>query len=131
MLFHTFASQDARRACGDSDWIELQRCKHPRGTPLAQLLANEAIRHWNNDSLYLHGDDTALFCALYADIFGTGVYANGSEGLMDCCGLNYYTPQRTLRIAQRLKAARPLDFVVLLNWLADTTAYNGIYLLGL
>ncbi len=130
MLFHTFASQDERRKFGGSDFVELQLCKLNRGTELEKIVSNEVIPHWKNDSLYVYGDDLEEFHAIYSRIFKDGYYANGERGMIDVCGINYYTLEQTMGIVEVLKREKPKDFQVLLAWLADGEKYNGLYLLG-
>lgn len=130
MLFHTFASQDERRKFGGSDFMELQLCKVNRGTELEKIVSNEVIAHWKNDSLYVYGDDLEEFHAIYSRIFRDGYYANGERGMIDVCGINYYTLEQTMGIVEVLKREKPKDFQVLLAWLADGEKYNGLYLLG-
>ena len=131
MLFHTFASQDERRKFGGSDFVELQLCKLNRGTELEKIVSNEVIEHWKNDSLYVYGDDLEEFHAIYSRIFKDGYYANGERGMIDVCGINYYTLEQTMGIVEVLKREKPKDFQVLLAWLADGEKYNGLYLLGI
>lgn len=130
MLFHTFASQDERRKFGGSDFVELQLCKLNRGTELEKIVSNEVIPHWKNDSLYVYGDDLEEFHAIYSRIFKDGYYANGERGMIDVCGINYYTLEQTMGIVEVLKREKPKDFQVLLAWLVDGEKYNGLYLLG-
>ena len=130
MLFHTFASQDERRKFGGSCFLELQLCRLTRGAKFEEIVSVDAIEHWKDDSLYIHGDDMSEFYIQYGNIFRDGYYKNGSRGIVDCYGINYYPPEETLRIAALLKRERPTDFQVLLDWLSDAEKYNGIYLLG-
>ena len=131
MLFHTFASQDERRAFGGSAFMELQICKQKPGTKLEKILSIETIAHWKNDSLYVYIDDMERFYALYGKIFCDGCYQNGERGIVDCYGVNYYTREQTARIAKEVAEDKPADFQVLLDWLKTAEKYNGIYLLGL
>lgn len=131
MLFHTFASQDERRAFGGSAFMELQKCKQKPGTKLEKILSIETIVHWKNDSLYVYIDDIHGFQAQYGNIFRDGCYQNGERENFDCYGVNYYTPEQTLRIAKALTEEMPTDFQVLLDWLKTAEKCNGIYLLGL
>ena len=66
-LFHSFNSQEERRKCGGSDYIELQYCRFPVGTETKKIISVNRIRHWENDSLYVYGEDSPLFyaCLLY------------------------------------------------------------------
>lgn len=131
MLFHIFASQDERRKFGGSDFLELQPCRLARDAQLKEIVSVDAIEHWKDDSLYIHGDDVNEFYIQYGNIFQDGYYANGNRGIADWCGINYYPLEETQRIAALLKRERPTDFQVLLDWLSDAEKYNGIYLLGM
>ena len=131
MLFHTFASQDERRKFGGSAFMELQKCRQKPGTKLEKILSIETIAHWKNDSLYVYIDDMEGFYALYGKIFRDGCCQNGERGMVDCYGVNYYTPEQTARIARALAEEKPADFQVLLDWLKTAENDNGIYLLGL
>ena len=124
MLFNMFASQKERREFGGSDFVELQLCK---GKPNAQW---EEIVHWQNNSLYIFGDDMEEFYAQYKEIFQDGLYPNGERGLVDYCGVTYYTLEQTMYIIEMLKREQPRDFQVLLDWLANAEKYDGLYFLG-
>ena len=130
MLFHTFASQNERKQFGGSDFMELQLCKLKRNTKLEKIVSNKAIEHWKNDSLYIYGDDIEEFYGIYGEIFRDGYYGNSERGIVDYCGINYYTLEQTMLIVETLKREKPKDFQVLLDWLTDAEKYNGIYLLG-
>lgn len=110
--------------------MELQHCKLKRGTKFAEIVATNAIVHWKNDSLYIYGDDMEMFYTLYGEIFRDGYYQNGERGMVDYCGMNYFTLEQTMRIVELLKREKPKEFQVLLDWLADAEMYNGLYLLG-
>lgn len=131
MLFHTFVSQEERRAFGGSDFLELQKCRLPEGTLQKEILSMRMLTHWSLDSLYIFGEDFTAFFALYGEIFGDGFYADGESGKMDICGMQYYTAEQTAQIIEGVKQKRPKGFQVLLDWLAEERAYNGIYLLGI
>ena len=60
--------------------------------------------------------------------FPVQIYCN--RGMIDVCGINYYTLEQTMGIVEVLKREKPKDFQVLLAWLADGEKYNGLYLLG-
>ena len=53
-MFHSFKTQEERRACGGSAFIEIQFCDIPLKTPAKNLAAGGHIQHWRNDSLYVH-----------------------------------------------------------------------------
>jgi len=130
MLFHRFASQEERRAFGGSDFLELQYCCLPASTTPEELVSIYNIDNWKNESLYVYGDDMALFYDIYGWIFRDGLYNNLSRGPMDLCGINYYSPAQTAQILARVQAAQPVDYEPLLNWLQARGDCNGIYLLG-
>lgn len=131
MLFHTFVSQEERRAFGGSDFLELQKCRLPAGTSQKELCSACMLTHWRLDSLYISGEEAVAFLALYGEIFGEGFYANGECGKLDLCGVQYYTAEQTARIIEGVKQKRPEGFQGLLDWLSEESAYNGMYLLGI
>ena len=57
MLFHTFNSQEERRAFGGSMFIELQFCKLPVGTKNKKIISVDSIVNWQNDSLYVSNEN--------------------------------------------------------------------------
>ena len=131
MLFHRFGSQEERREWGGSDFIELQYCRHEQGATIQQLVSVEAVTPWQEDSLYISGDDMDGFFTHYSAIFCDGVYGNGQSGVVDLCGINYYSPEQSARMIQQVQELRPLEYPILLDWLKDVTQYNGFYVLGL
>lgn len=130
MLFHKFVSQEERRALGGSDFIELQYCRLPHSSKLRNIISVDAISHWKLDSLYVSGDDMDVFFSNYYTIFDHGIYNNGKSGVIDVFGLNYYPPESTALIVERVKENHPLDYEPLLQWLNDAKHYNGFYVLG-
>lgn len=130
MLFHTFASQAARRRSGGSDFMELQPCRLPQGTPLRDILSGDGVTHWKNDSLYIHGDDINAFYDAYSGIFTGGYYANGAQGVFDACGFNYYPPALCAQMIAKIAREEPRDFAVLLDWFGRAAPDGGLYLLG-
>ena len=130
-MFHKFFSQDERRKFGGSDFIELQYCELERGTVLKRIVSADAIVHWKGDSLYVSGDDIEAFFLNYHEIFCGGTYNNGRSGAMDVCGINYYSPEQSGEILQRVRERCPLDHEVLLHWLESVENYNGFYILGI
>lgn len=131
MLFYTFSSQEERRKFGGSDFIEMQYCKLAEGTEIQKLVSVDAIEHWKNDSLYIYGDDVTDFMEFYSDIFTGGIYSNGESGIVDTCGINYYSREHSRIIIEQIKKTNPLDYQVLLNWLDKSNEYIGFYILGL
>ena len=131
MLFHTFHSREERREFGGSYFIEIQYCNLALGCEIKEKIAVDAIRHWQNDSLYIYGDDDNEFMSYYGEIFTGGIYNNGKSGVVDLCGINYYSQEQTRRIMERVKKEKPLDHQVLLRWLEKADKPNGFYVLGL
>ena len=129
-LFHSFNSQEERRKCGGSDYIELQYCRFPVGTETKKIISVNRIRHWENDSLYVYGEDSPLFYASYGTIITGGIYNNMRQGSMDLYGINFYSHQQAQQIIQRLVAQTPPDYQPLLHWLQSGTNCIGFYLLG-
>lgn len=130
MLFHKFISQEERRAWGGSDFIELQYCRLARGSELKKIISVDAISAWKTDSLYVFGDDGNLFLSNYCDIFCGGIYNNEKRGVVDICGINYYSPDLTAAIMEQVEQKRPLEYETLLSWLSNVKHYNGFYILG-
>ncbi len=127
MLFHIFNSQQERRAYGGSAFIEIQFCRLPKGTPIKILVNN--VDHWQNDSLYI--DDENKFYTEYSKIFDCGIYNNLSVGTVDIYGINYYNPDITDMIIEKLNNLKPSDYQVLVDWLNKSKDYNGFYILGI
>lgn len=90
----------------------------------------DAISHWKLDSLYVSGDDMDVFFSNYHMIFDHGIYNNGKSGVIDVFGLNYYPPESTALIVERVKENHPLDYEPLLQWLNNAKHFNGFYVLG-
>jgi len=131
MLFHRFASQEERRAFGGGDFLEMQYCKLEPDAGIDEITSVDAIEHWQDDSLYLCGDDWNRFCAYYDEIITGGTYHNGKSGPVDLCGINYFTQEQQTRIMERLKREMPPDYEVLLDWLEAGESCSGFYILGL
>lgn len=130
MLFHSFASQEDRRTFGGGDFVELQYCKRNHSTTINEIVSNDRIEHWKDDSLYLCGDDMNVFYQVYGEILTGGTYANLEHGYLDCCGINYFSPAQAETIRQRLQTKQPTDYEILLHWLEQGKPYNGFYVLG-
>ena len=129
MLFHVFDSQEKRKEYGGSALIEIQFCRLPAGASLKDIVAIDAIHHWQNDSLYADDDDT--FYREYSRIFDCGTYNNLKSGVVDICGINYYAPESIDPIIGKICEEKPLEYEVLANWLYDAKEYNGFYILGI
>lgn len=129
-LFYSFNSQEERRKCGGSDYIEFQYCRFSPGTEINEIISVDQITHWENDSLYVHGEDMSLFYASYGTIITGGMYNNTKQGPIDLYGINFYTQDLALQIIDRIEKEKPLDYQILLNWLNKGRKLIGFYILG-
>ena len=129
MLFHSFSSQEERRALGGGDFAELAYCPLPLGTDLKTILS--VCSFWSNDSLYICGDDMEDFSAAYGKIITGGRYGNLETGPLDWCGVNWFSPEETGRIIKQVREKKPKDWEKLLSWLEKGAEYNGFYFLGI
>jgi len=129
MLFYRFRSQEERSAFGGAAMLELQYCRLHSANTLSDLVAVENIVHWQNDSLYVA--DELLFYQEYSHIFNCGVYNNLNSGTVDIYGINYYAPEQTERLLQRLRAEKPCGYEQLADWLEESRDFHGFYILGL
>ncbi len=132
MLFHSFHTQSERREFGGSDFLEFAFCKLSKGTPMKDIVSNDAVAslRWSNSSLYLCGDDWNEFCNAYGEIITNGTYGNLKKGYLDWCGINYFSTEQMMLIMKQLPLQKPKDYQLLLNWLEQGTQYNGFYVLG-
>lgn len=131
MKFHTFSSQKERQSFGGSYFIEMQYCRSDKNSSIAEIISVDSIEPWADDSLYIHGDDDNEFVSIYGGIFTGGTYANGENGPVDMCGINYYPCEQTKLIIEKIKEAEPSGTEALLEWLKKAEEYNGFYILGL
>ena len=129
MLFHVFSSQEERRTFGGSAFIEVQFCKMPYKTKTKKIVAVNSIKHWQNDSLYINDEDT--FYQEYSNIFNCGIYNNLKSGIVDIFGINYYEPSLVDSIITKLHKNKPIDYMILVEWLTKAKEYNGFYILGI
>ncbi len=129
MLFHNSDYCKARREYGNSAIIEMQFCKFPVGTDIKKIVSVDSIKHWQNDSLYI--DDENIFFDEYKNIFNCGIYANLQSGVVDICGLNYYSPELTIKIIEKINAEKSVGYEILSEWLNIAKSYNGFYILGI
>ena len=129
MLFHSFSSQEERRAFGGGDFIELAFCRQPRGTDPETIVSY--CDFWQEDSLYIYGDDTEAFSDAYGKIITGGLYGNLRTGPVDLCGINWFSTEQTEKIIDKIRKEKPKDFEYLLSWLEAGKEYNGFYILGL
>jgi len=128
MLFHSFLTQEDRRALGGSAFLEFQHCRLNAGKPIRQIVS--AIDHWQTDSLYVHVNDMECFYEAYAGILGSATYQNGKNGPLDIYGIHYYPPEKTNIIVKALQEKQPPEYKILLEWLSRD-GEGGFYLLGL
>ncbi len=131
MLFHIFNNQEDRRAFGGSDFLELQFCQLKRGTSIRDIVSVDRIDEWRNSSLYVHGSDWEAFYKDYKNIFKNGVYNNLECGVIDWCGINYYSLEQIEEMIKSLEEKKPQDYTVVLEWLIKAKEFNGVYILGL
>ncbi len=131
MLFHSFNSQEERRAFGGSDFLELQFCLLERETRINNIVSIDKINNWRNDSLYVNGDDWEIFYNNYKNIFKNGVYNNLKSGEINWCGINYYSPEQVEEMIKNIKEKKPKDYKNVLEWLIKAKEFNGVYILGL
>ena len=120
-MFQKFNNRNMRIAYGGTAFIEFQYCKLKSGTKLSKITALSSIRHWQDDSLYVHVGDMEHFISDYKDIF---------DGV-DCTGINYYSPEQLKEIVKKLAEQKPFDYAVLLDWLQHGSDYNGVYIFGI
>ena len=128
MLFHSFNTQDERRAFGGSDFLELQFCQHKSGTSIKRIV--NKIENWRNDSLYISGDDMDTFYSCYKDVFKNGTYNNLKSGDIDFFGINYYSSEKVDEMIKTIEEKKPKDYIIVLEWLNKAKEFNGIYILG-
>lgn len=125
-----FKSQEERRNFGGSAFIEIQYCKLPESIKLEKIISVNAIPHWENDSLYVSGDDMNLFYEQYKDVITGGVYNNRKSGNMDLYGINFYSREKADLIIKRIEKEKPQEYEILLRWIKSGTDYIGFYILG-
>lgn len=131
MLFHTFHSQEERREFGGSYFIEFQYCGLAPTAKWEELISADTIQMWKDDSLYIYGDDDNTFFACYKDIFTGGAYGNGKKGVVDLCGINYYSAKETEFILKKLIHTHLPEQEILVHWLEKARNHSGFYILGL
>ena len=131
VLFHTFHSQEERKAFGGSYFIEFQYCRLPSNSTIEEIISVDSIHSWGDDSLYVYGDDDNQFSASYDAIFSNGIYSNGKTGIVDLCGINYYSVKETDCILKSLQKEQLPEQDVLISWLKKAKEHNGLYILGL
>lgn len=45
--------------------------------------------------------------------------------------MNYYSPDLTDIIIDKLNQVKPIDYEALIDWLEKSKSYNGFYILGI
>ncbi|NLT39503.1 MAG: hypothetical protein GXX89_03455 [Clostridiales bacterium] len=130
-MFHRFADENERRLYGGSDFIELQYCRLKEGTPVQTIVSVSTVVHWQDDSIYVHGEDLPVFLSNYGEIFANGLYNNMTRGKIDPCGINYYPPSEISRIIGAVEKIRPAGYATISDWLKKALLYNGVYILGM
>ena len=125
-----FSSQEERIRFGGSDFIELQYCRLPCGAPLQEILSSDSIQHWENDSLYVSGDDMDIFYLHYGHIITGGTYHDQTIGPMDLLGINFYSREQAACILNRIQLEKPPDYQIFENWLRAGKHDTGFYVLG-
>lgn len=131
VLFRSFKSDKERKDFGCTAFIELQFCKLPAETSVADIVKVWSISHWKNDSLYIFIKENNLFWKEYSNIITGGTYNNLKSGAMDLCGINYYNSELVQKIIDTIKIKQPLEYETILDWLEKSKEYNGFYILGL
>lgn len=129
MLFYSFNTQEERKNCGGSAWLELQGCHLPHGTAIKDIISVEHIKHWQLDSLYVA--DEADFYREYGAILADAVHNDLSCGQLDLYGINYYPPAAVDSIVKKLACLHPEEYEILTAWLLKFGRKNGFYILGL
>ncbi|MEG0913979.1 MAG: hypothetical protein RSG53_10290 [Oscillospiraceae bacterium] len=128
-MLHIFHTEEERRSCGGSAFMEIQFCKLPAETKIKDLVAVDSIKNWQSDSLYIN-EENAFYYG-YSDILNCGIYNNLKSGVVDIYGINYYAPTFTDSIIKRLNEEKPVEYEILVEWLNKAKRYNGFYILGI
>ena len=111
-----------------SAYFEFQYCKKEWNI---KKLLRKGYSFWDKESLLVHIDNDKTFFDNYLDYLKAPESYRGTEEF-DCCGVNYYTKEQTLKILEKIKVDQPKDFEVLAEWLEKAVAeYNGFYFLGI
>ena len=113
-------------------YIEFQFCE--KKLPLKKLFKLKNITNWKDSSLFVEiftYSDEKLFASYYDEIFNCAQFPNGDTGI-DYFGINYYPPETTKEIYEKINANENLpDRQILLDWLEMAIEKdNGFYILG-
>lgn len=132
---HIFRSQEERKKIGGTLFIEFQYCKMKLGTRIQDLVPEDGIDCWLDDSLYLYIGDIDIFIEEYADIFNCGIYYNDNnhklERGLELYGATYYSPDQVETITAEILERKATDYEILLDWLKKVKNYNGFYISGI
>ena len=112
-MFKKF-NKDEKGAC-----LELAYCKLSNKSDIKTIVSISNIPFSQPDSLYVDFAFIEDFINQYDDIFTGGTYNNLKSGPVDVCGLNYYNPDLTNQIINKIKEQKPQKFEVVLNWLGN------------
>ena len=124
-MFHEFRDQEERRRFGGSCFIELQYCRMEKGTPVERIVSIDSIRNWEDDSLYIHGDDQMAFYDQYAAVLGWTTF-------METYGISYFSCEQTADVMEAVTRLKPIRYEVLTDWLEYAKErYNGFCILGI
>ena len=110
--------------------LELAYCKLPNKADIKKITSISHIPFNAEDSLCVVFPFIKDFIEQYDDIFTGGTYQNLKTGPVDVCGLNYYNPELTNQIIDKVRTQKPTEYELLLNWLEEAKQYNGFYILG-
>ena len=110
--------------------LELAYCKLPNKSDIKKITNISHIPFSAEDSLCVAFPFIKDFIEEYDDIFTGGTYQNLENGPVDVCGLNYYSPELTNQIIDKVRTQKPKEYELLLNWLENSKQYNGFYILG-
>lgn len=132
---HIFRSQEERKKIGGTLFIEFQYCKMKPGTRIQDLVPEDGIDCWLDDSLYLYIGDIDIFIEEYADIFNCGIYYNDNnhklERGLELYGATYYSPDQVETITAEILESKTTDYEILIDWLKKVKNYNGFYISGI
>lgn len=110
--------------------LELAYCKLPIKSGIQDIVSISNITFNSPDSLYIVFDYLQDFINQYDDIFTGGTYNNLKTGPVDCCGLNYFNPELTNQIINKIRTQKPQEYEAVLKWLEDSKQCNGFYIFG-
>lgn len=132
---HIFCSQKERKKIGGTLFIEFQYCKMKPGTELQDLVPEDGIDCWLDDSLYIYIDDVDIFIKEYANIFNSGIYYNDNnhklERGLELYGDTYYSPDQVETITAQILESKATDYEILIDWLKEARNHNGFYIIGI